>query len=102
LLREPQIAQFNTGKLRLPILAWQILLRLSWLTGHHSQREYRDEFRQRVLNVAERLSASTQDMLVVSHAGMMAYLGMELRRRGFAGPKLRVAEHGIIYTYVRD
>jgi hypothetical protein len=44
LLREAQFATFNTGNLRLPVLAWKWMLRLSWLTGHRSQRACRDEF----------------------------------------------------------
>jgi hypothetical protein len=43
-----------------------------------------------------------QDTLVVSHAGMMAYLSAELRRRGFAGPKLRWAKHATAYIYEKN
>lgn len=99
LLREAQFSQFKTGNLRLPVWAWQWLLRLSWITGHPSQRACRDEFRQRVLAAAERLCGSPQDTLVVSHAGMMASLSAELRRRGFTGPKLRIARHATVYVY---
>ena len=102
LLREPEFAQFKTGNLRLPFWAWRWLLRLSWLTGHHSQRTCRDEFRGRVLAVADQLSAVEQDTLVVSHAGMMAYLSAELRRRGFVGPKLRIARHATAYIYEKN
>ena len=45
------------------------------------------------------MSALDQDTLVVSHAGIMAYLSSELRRRGFAGPKLRIAKHATAYVY---
>ena len=99
LLREPQFDQFRTGNLRLPVWAWQWVLRLSWLTGHRSQRDCRDEFRQRVLAAADRMCAFDDDTLVVSHAGMMAYLSAELRRRGFSGPKLRIPKHATVYTY---
>jgi broad specificity phosphatase PhoE len=102
LLREPELAQFKTGSLRLPVWMWQWLLRLSWMTGHPSQRACRDEFRRRVLAVAERLSASEQDTLVVAHAGIMAYLSAELRRRGFVGPKLRIARHAVAYIYEKS
>jgi broad specificity phosphatase PhoE len=102
LLREPEFGQFTTGDLRLPVWAWQWLLRLSWMTGHQSQRAGRDEFRRRVLAVADQLSASDQDTLVVSHAGMMAYLSAELRRRGFAGPRLRIAKHATAYIYEKN
>jgi broad specificity phosphatase PhoE len=99
LLREAQFAPFKTGGLRLPVWVWKWMLRLTWMTGHSSQRACRDEFRQRVLAVADRLSAIDRDILVVSHAGMMAYLSAELRRRGFVGPKLRIAKHARVYVY---
>ena len=102
LLREAQFALFRTGSLRLPVWVWQWLLRLAWITGHRSQRGCRDEFLRRVLAVAERLSAVNQDTLVVSHAGTMVYLSKELLRRGFAGPKLRLAKHATVYIYERS
>jgi broad specificity phosphatase PhoE len=102
LLREAQFATFNTGNLRLPVLAWKWMLRLSWMTGHRSQRACRDEFQQRVLATADRLCALDRDTLVVSHAGMMAYLSAELRRRGFVGPKLRIAKHARVYVYEKN
>jgi len=38
---------------------------------------------------------------VVSHAGVMLYLSEELRRRGFAGPKLGIAKHARVYLFER-
>lgn len=99
LLREGEFAEFRTGKLRLPVWAWRQVLRLTWMTGHSSQRACRDEFMQRVRTIADQLVAADRDTLVVSHAGMMAYLSSELRRRGFAGPKLRIAKHAVAYVY---
>lgn len=102
LLREPQFGQFKTGNLRLPVWAWQWMLRITWMTGHRSQRACRDEFRRRVLAMADQLGTLDQDTLVVSHAGMMAFLSAELRRRGFAGPKLRRAMHATAYVYQKN
>lgn len=99
LLREAEFAQFPTGGLRLPVFCWRLLLQAAWQTGHRSQRACRDEFQQRVRAVADRLEAGPTDTLVVSHAGMMAYLSAELRRRGFSGPKLRLAKHAQVYVY---
>jgi broad specificity phosphatase PhoE len=101
LLREVELTPFQTGRLRLPIPVWKWLFRLAWMTGHKSQRACRDDFRRRVTASADRLQTREHDTLVVSHAGMMAYLSRELRRRGFAGPKLRVAKHATIYVYER-
>jgi broad specificity phosphatase PhoE len=102
LLREATFAPFRTGNLRLPVWMWQWFLRLCWLTGHRSQRTCRDEFQARVLAVANRLTGAEQDTLVVSHAGTMAYLSVQLRRRGFAGPKLRLAKHATAYVYEKS
>lgn len=101
LLREPDFVPFSTGGLRLPVWLWLWVVRLAWLTGHGSQRACRDDFRCRVMAVADRLVSEAGPTLVVSHAGMMAYLSAELRRRGFAGPRLRMAKHATLYVYER-
>jgi broad specificity phosphatase PhoE len=100
-LREADFAPFRTGNLRLPVGVWKWVLRFAWLTGHRSQRACRDDFRRRVSAVADQLSVADRDTLVVSHAGMMAYLSRELRRRGFVGPQLRIAKHAVAYVYVK-
>lgn len=101
LLREPDFVPFRTAGLRLPVGMWLWIVRLAWMTGHRSQRVCRDDFRRRVLAVADRLASETLPTLVVSHAGMMAYLSAELLRRGFVGPKLRMAKHATLYLYER-
>jgi len=101
-LREPDFAQFRTGDLRLPVWIWRWILRFSWATGHKSQRACRDEFRRRVVAMADLLEAKSGDILVVSHAGMMAYLSAEFRRRGFGGPKLRIPKHATLYVYEKN
>jgi broad specificity phosphatase PhoE len=99
LLREPEFAPFGTGNVRLPVWAWRWLLRLAWMTGYRSQRACRDDFRHRVGTIADRVCGMDRDVLLVSHAGMIAYLSAELRRRGFAGPKVRIAKHATAYVY---
>ena len=101
LAREVEFAEFRTGRLRLPVWAWGLILRLSWVTGHRSQRACRDGLRRRVLKLADQLEESTDDTLVVSHAGLMMSLSAELRRRGFTGPRLGVAKHAQVYVYER-
>ena len=99
LLREAEFAEFRTGALCLPVLIWYFIFRLSWMTGHRSQRTLRDEFMRRVHLVADELEAASEHTLVVSHGGMMAFLSAELVRRGFTGPKLRLATHARVYVY---
>ena len=101
LLREPELAQFNTGGLRLPMWMWRWVLRYTWMTGHESQRVGRDEFHNREKQAADLLESKTHTVLVVSHAGMMAYLSTELRRRGYTGPRLGIPRHAFLYVYER-
>jgi broad specificity phosphatase PhoE len=99
LLREPDFATFATGELRLPVTVWRWMLLAAWVTGHRSQRVGRDDFRRRVQAAADLLETRTGDVLVVSHAGMITYLSRELRRRGFAGPRLRFPGHGVVAVF---
>jgi broad specificity phosphatase PhoE len=101
LLREAEFAEFRTGSLKLPVWIWGWMLRLSWITGHRSQRACRDEFRKRIVAAADLIESRGGDILVVSHAGIMAFLSAELRRRDFAGPKFRMAEHAKLYLFER-
>jgi broad specificity phosphatase PhoE len=102
LLREADFAEFPTGNLRLPVWLWKLVLRLTWVGGHRTQRRCRDDFHRRVVAVADRLTRLDRDTLVVSHAGLMAYLSAELRRRGFLGPKFRIARHAFAYVFEAD
>lgn len=99
LLREPEIRQFRTGNLTLPFWVWRWILRFAWMTGHLSQRSARDDFTRRVQQVADLIESSEDGILLVSHAGMMAYLRRELLRRGFEGPKFTIADHAKIYVF---
>lgn len=99
MLREARFVAFDTGRLRLPVLMWHLLVRICWRTGHPSQRACRDDLMERVRTMADRLGDAKHDTLVVSHAGMMKYLSAELCRRGFRGPRLRMARHATAYVY---
>lgn len=100
-LKEAEFGPLGTGWLRLPALGWRLWMQVAWRVGHASQREFRDAFRQRVHRAADRLERGGDPTLVVSHAGMMLYLGRELARRGFRGPRLGVAEHARAYVFER-
>lgn len=100
LLREPVIQPFNTGRLKLPFFGWRWLLRLAWLTSHSSQRAVKQRFLADIEAAVEMLRGGAgETTLVVSHAGVMMFLRKELLRRGFQGPKFRMAEHGRLYVF---
>lgn len=100
-LREAEFAPFATGSLRLPVWLWRTLIRLAWMNGHASQRHLRDDFFARVRSIAELIESQQQDLLIVSHAGMMFYLRKELLRRGFRGPAFQMAGHARVYVFER-
>ena len=100
-LREAEFGPFPTGNLRLPVWLWRTLLRLAWMSGHPSQRHLRDDFLTRVRSVADLIESQQQDLLIVSHAGMMFYLRKELLRRGFRGPNFKLARHARLYVFER-
>lgn len=101
LLREADVPVLLTGKLRLPVWGWRLLLRFAWFTGHKSQRAARDEFHRRIKAIADLLEQEPVDTLVVSHAGVMFFLRKELLRRGFSGPKFGLAETARLYVFER-
>jgi hypothetical protein len=100
LLCEPVIQPFKTGRLKLPLFGWRWLLRLAWLTSHSSQRAVKQRFLADIEAAVEMLrSGAGETTLVVCHAGVMMFLRKELLRRGFQGPKFRMAEHGRLYVF---
>ncbi|KAB2922886.1 MAG: histidine phosphatase family protein [Bacteroidetes bacterium] len=101
LLREPETALFETGRLRLTFSLWQLLVQAAWLTGHRSQREHRDDFLRNMRTMAGRLEAVPDDTLVVCHAGVMRYLSRELLRRGWNGERITMARHAAVYIFRR-
>lgn len=100
-LREAEFAPFATGGLRLPVWVWRQLIHLAWLTDHVSQRAQRDDFLARVNRVADLIESQHEDLLLVSHAGMMLYLRRELLRRGFRGPRFGIARHAQVHVMQR-
>lgn len=98
-LREADVLPFNTGNLKLPYWMWRLMLRLAWATSHKSQQATRDDFLQRMLEAAEMLASQEKDTLVVCHAGMMYFLRKELLKRGFTGPKFKMAENARLYVF---
>jgi broad specificity phosphatase PhoE len=98
MLREGKFGPFPTGGLRLPVWLWRNVIRLAWLGGHRSQKHLRDDFFSRVRGVADLIESHREDLLIVSHAGMMLYLRKELIRRGLRGPPIGIAQHARVYV----
>ncbi len=99
-LREPNIVPVSLGKLRLPLTGWRLMLHLAWLSNHSSQLPAKTDFLARLRFLkAEVLSQAEEDTLIVSHAGMMAFLRKELLALGFNGPRFRIAQNAKLYLF---
>jgi broad specificity phosphatase PhoE len=99
-LREPNIVPVPMGNLRLPLTVWRLMLHLAWLSSHSSQLPAKTDFLRRLdFLKTEVLAKAEENTLIVSHAGMMAFLRKELMALGFHGPSFRLAENGKLYVF---
>lgn len=99
-LREVRPDPILQSDVRLPFLVWPILLRLAWFINHNSQTEGQADVEKRASDVLDEILArDEQEVLIVSHGGIMMFLRKELLRRGFSGPKFGYAENGTLYTF---
>ena len=75
---------------------------MSWIRNHPSQPEIRSLTKVRVKNILDEIIANATEednILIVSHAGIMYSIRKELERRGFKGDKFLKAENGKLYLY---
>lgn len=100
LLREVDNAPFiHTERLRLPFEIWHICGRLAWLFRSRSQPESIRGTRRRINQFLDKIDWSKNNILIVFHGFMLFNFQRELRRRGFAGEKVRKVKNGILYEY---
>lgn len=99
-LREPDINPFTTGRIKLPFPGWQWVTIMAWITSHSSQSAVKRKFLNNIDCVIRAYVANrSDDLLIVSHAGVMMFLRKELLRLGYNGPKFRTADHGRLYIF---
>jgi len=103
LLREIYLSPFFETRLRLPFHLWDTGGRMAWYFSHRSQRETRDLTLGRIrdfLHLATENGA--QNVLAVSHGGLMWFMRRELLRMGFRGGNFTRAENGRLYLFERS
>lgn len=101
-LREIQPVSPIKKDIKLPFLLYPLLLKAAWLINHNSQPESKIDVQKRAKTVLDKiLSTGKEDMLIVSHAGLMMFMSKELLNRGFKGPKIKNPDNGKLYTYER-
>jgi broad specificity phosphatase PhoE len=100
-LREVALSPFFQKKIRLPLLVHILFIRFAWLVNHKSQLEKKSDVLKRVNKALDLALQSGEDVLIISHGGVMKYMTKELKKRGFRGPKFRRPENGMLYTFVK-
>jgi broad specificity phosphatase PhoE len=92
-------------RVRLPLDAWDAAARIAWLAGWAGGVEARPAARARGRRVARRLDRLAADgattLTVVAHGFTNILLAHELRRLGWAGPRLPAHGNGAATTYRR-
>ncbi|HWT75921.1 MAG TPA: histidine phosphatase family protein [Mobilitalea sp.] len=103
LLREVDNAPFiHTERIRLPFEIWHICGRLAWYFRSKSQPETITDTRKRINNFLDHIDWSHENILIVFHGFMLYNFQKELRKRGFAGEKLKLVKNGVLYEYSRQ
>jgi hypothetical protein len=103
LLREVDNAPFiHTERLKLPFEVWHICGRLAWYFKSKSQPESIKDTRKRIIKFLDHIDWSKENVLIVFHGFMLFNFQKELRRRGFAGEKLKLVKNGVLYEYIRE
>lgn len=86
-------------RLRLPFLMWAVWIRLSMYFDRKTRAEIK-RARCRISEVFDHAFGNhTENVLIVSHAALMVFMREELIRRGFAGPKFKIAKNGELYVF---
>lgn len=98
-LREVALSPFFRTNRRLPLFIHILSIRFAWFFNHNSQLEKKSEVVNRINRVLDYALSSGDNVLIVSHGGIMMYMRKELKRRGFKGPKFRRPENGVIYAF---
>ncbi|MGE7604343.1 histidine phosphatase family protein [Peribacillus sp. NPDC097675] len=90
------------GKVKLPFIFWAIWIRCSSFMNKQTRAEIRKAKKRINQALDEILAKGEEDTLIVSHAALMVYMRKELIRRGFAGPKFRIASNGKLYVFEKS
>jgi broad specificity phosphatase PhoE len=101
-LREVALSPLFRVNIRLPLMFHLFFIRVAWIFNHRSQPEKRKDVLSRINKALDLALYSGEDVLIVSHGGVMMYMRKELLKRGFRGPKFRRPENGLLYLFEND
>lgn len=98
-LRELDILHLLPNGIKLPFMAWGILVRIKSLSSNKDT----DEFRTKITNfIDELLLKSDGNVLVVSHWFVMRIIRKELLKRGLSGDTFKSSDYGTLYVYEKE
>ncbi|MFS0597504.1 histidine phosphatase family protein [Peribacillus frigoritolerans] len=87
------------GRIKLPFILWAIWIRCCSVINKQTRAEIKFA-EQRINKVLDEVFAKGErSVLIVSHAALMVYMRKELIRRGFTGPKFKIARNGKLYVF---
>jgi broad specificity phosphatase PhoE len=87
------------GTMKLPFILWAMWIRSAALINRQTRADIRMAEIRIKKALDEILAKGEGDILIVSHAALMMYMRKELIRRGFAGPKFKIASNGKLYVF---
>ncbi|MBP1157004.1 MULTISPECIES: histidine phosphatase family protein [unclassified Paenibacillus] len=97
-LREIPAPRFKL-RMKLPFLWWAILIRVSWIANRQTRLDLKHAETRVKLFLDEVVFQSQENVLIVSHAGLMMSMRKELMRRGFHGPRYKIPDNGKLYVF---
>ncbi|MFC0190183.1 histidine phosphatase family protein [Fictibacillus aquaticus] len=100
-LREIRLSPLFRAKMKLPLFVHLLFIRLAWYFNHPSQPESRTAVVERIRRSLENILDSEEDVLIVSHGGIMMFMRKELMKLGFTGPKFGKPKNGEVYVFER-
>ena len=101
-LREIQLFPVLPTRARLPLHMHLFFIRVAWLINHKSQPISRKDLTNSISLTLDKVLDSNENVLIVSHGGIMMFLRKELIRRGYHGPNFKVANNGELYVFEKD
>lgn len=87
---ESDIPHFNNSYIKLPVIAWLILLRVMWLTGFKKNGESFKQAKIRAKDAANKLIELAQEnekVILVGHGLFNRLIAQQLCLNNWAGPK---------------
>lgn len=99
LLNEPGPYSVFKKDVKLPFLAWAMIMRWAIIRGHPSQPHSKAVMERRIQQFLQPVYSEEGNTLIVSHALVMEILSLHLIQHGFKGQRLSNPKNGVLHMY---